>query len=343
MRGQTNARPATAETLANPRKEEPLSQFESPEVRAPSLFVVTGAGPVGWTVAEKLAAAGHRVRVLTRSGSGPDHPLIEKKAVDVSDAAQFGGLFRGAKAVFHCIHGSKYSAKAWAAELPGAEQAVLAAAGEAGAVVVFPESLYSYSAPEKVMAEDSPRQAQGGKRGVRAALLKARAASATDTVSVVAGDFFGPRVRMSHAGERMVRPVAAGKPVQVVGRADQPHSFTYVPDLAAAMIAAADKPSMWNRVWHAPTGPALTQRELAGAFAKAAGARSARVTAIPGWMLKAMGAFSPDMREIAETLYQFERPFVMDSTASQSAFGLVPTPLTEAAAATVAWWGDQER
>ena len=135
-----------------------MSQFESPEVRAPSLFVVTGAGPVGWTVAEKLAAAGHRVRVLTRSESGPDHPLIEKKAVDVSDAAQLGGLFRGAKAVFHCIHGSKYSAQAWAAELPGAEQAVLAAAGEAGAVVVFPESLYSYSAPEKIMAEDSPRQ-----------------------------------------------------------------------------------------------------------------------------------------------------------------------------------------
>ncbi len=31
--------------------------------------VVTGAGPVGWTIAEQLADAGHEVRVLTRSGS----------------------------------------------------------------------------------------------------------------------------------------------------------------------------------------------------------------------------------------------------------------------------------
>ena len=320
-----------------------MSQPESPERPSPALFVVTGAGPVGWTVAEKLAAAGHRVRVLTRSGSGPDHPLIEKKAVDVSDAAQLGGLFRGATAVFHCIHGSKYSAKVWAAELPGAEQAVLAAAGEAGAVVVFPESLYSYSEPDRPMTEDGPREAQGGKRGVRTALLKARAASATDTVSVVAGDFFGPRVRMSHAGERMVRPVAAGKPMQVVGRADQPHSFTYVPDLAAAMIAAADKPDLWNRVWHAPTGPAMSQREIAAAFAAAAGARSPRVSALPGRLLRTMGLVSPGMRELAETLYQFERPFVMDSRASEAALGLQPTPLKEAAAATVAWWGDQER
>lgn len=318
-----------------------MSQPEASGQQSRGLYVVTGAGPVGWTVAEQLAAAGHSVRILTRSGGGPTHPLVEKMSIDVSDPARLGDAFHGTRAVFHCIHGSRYSAEAWTRELPSAEQNVLAAAGEAGAVVVFPESLYSYSAPEKVMAEDSPRQAQGGKRGVRTALLAARAASATDTVSMVASDFFGPRVRTSHAGERMVRPIAAGRPMQVVGRADRPHSFTYVPDLAAAMIAASDKPTVWNRVWHAPTGPALTQRELAGAFANAAGARAPRVTAIPGWALKSMGVFSPDMREIAETLYQFQRPFVMDSTASQAALGLAPTPLHEAAAATIAWWRDQ--
>ena len=304
-------------------------------------YVVTGAGPVGWTVAEQLADAGHRVRILTRSGSGPSHPLVEKMSIDVSDPARLGEAFQGAAAVFHCIHGSRYNAEVWARELPAAEQSVLAAAGQAGAVVVFPESLYSYSAPERPMTEEGPRGAQGGKRGVRTALLNARAKSATDTVSVVASDFFGPRVRGSHAGERMVKPVLAGKSLMVIGRTDQPHTFTYVPDLAAAMIAAADRPQLWNRVWHAPSGPALSQREIARALANAAGARAPRVTALPGWALKSMGVFSSDMRELAETLYQFERPFVMDSAASQAALGLAPTPLNEAAAATVAWWGDQ--
>jgi nucleoside-diphosphate-sugar epimerase len=320
-----------------------MSESESPEVQAPALYVVTGAGPVGWTVAEQLAAAGHGVRVLTRSGSGPDHPRIEKEAVDVSDPARLGALFRGAKAVFHCIHGSQYSAKVWAAELPGAEQAVLAAAGEAGAVVVFPESLYSYSEPDRPMTEEGPREARGGKRGVRTQLLTARAASPTDTVSVVASDFFGPRVRGSHAGERVVKPVLAGKSLLVIGNAGVPHSFTYVPDLAAAMIRAAQDPALWNRVWHTPTGPALSQREIAAAFAAAAGARAPRVSAVPGWALRTMGLFSPGTRELAETLYQFERPFVMDSRASEAALGLQPTPLTEAAAATVAWWRDQNQ
>lgn len=302
------------------------------------LFAVTGAGPVGWTVAEQLAAQGKRVRVLTRSGSGPEHPLVERLPVDVSDRALVARSIRGATAAFHCIHGSAYSAGAWEQELPAAEQAVLAAAGEAGAVVVFPESLYSYSEPDRVMAEDSPRAASGGKRGVRTALLKARQASATGTVSVVAGDFFGPRVRMSHAGERMVPAILSGRKLRVVGSADQPHSFTFVPDLAAAMIKAGQNPVLWDRVLHAPTNPALTQRELAAAFADAAGVPQPKVGTLPGWLLRTVGLFSADIRELGETLYQFQRPFVMDSGASEAALDLRPTPLAAAAKATVEWW-----
>lgn len=305
------------------------------------VYVVTGAGPVGWSVAAQLAEQGRQVRLLTRSGSGPGHPLIERIRGDAKDPAVLRSVLAGAQAVFHCIHGSAYNASVWQAELPAAEHAVLAAAQEVGAVVVFPESLYSYSEPDSVMSEGSPRQATGGKRGVRTELLRARAASATPTVSVVSGDFFGPRARTAHAGERMVAPILAGKNVSVVGSSRQPHSFTYVPDLARAMIAAADQPSAWNAVWHAPTGPALTQKELAQAFAAAAGRPSPKVRVLPGWTLRAAGIFSADARELAEMLYQFERPFIMDSAASEAALGVTPTPLETAVAATVDWWRQQ--
>lgn len=307
------------------------------------MYVVTGAGPVGWTVAEQLAERGEDVRILTRSGSGPDHPLIERMRVDASDPKQLSQALNGAVAVFHCIHGSAYRAAVWATELPQAEQVVMDAAAAAGAVVVFPESLYSYSEPGSVMTEAGPRAASGGKRGIRTQLLNARHMHAADTVSVVAGDFFGPLVRTAHAGERMVPLVVEGKSVQVIGSARQPHSFTFVPDLAAAMIAAARNPELWNTVLHAPTGPALTQRELAAAFAEAASVAASKVSAVPGWALRTASLFSSDMRELAETLYQFERPFVMDSSQSQRLLGLEPTPLPEAAAATVAWWRDAVR
>lgn len=305
------------------------------------LFIVTGAGPVGTAVAEVLRDRGARVRVLTRSGSGPEG--TERLRVDARDADAVAARLAGADAVFHCAHAA-YSAKVWARDLPAAERVVLDAAADAGAPVVFPESLYSYTRSDLVMDEDGPRDAAGGKRGVRTALLAARAAHRAATASVVAGDFIGPGVLSAHGGERMLSAVFGGRTLQVIGRPDVPHSFTYVPDLAAAMVAVADRMRAGaseggsDRVWHAPTAPAVTQAELAALFARAAGVGAPRVVGTPAALLTALGLVMPSMRELAETAYQFTAPFVLDSTRSQRELGLRPTPLPDAAAATVAWW-----
>lgn len=303
-----------------------------------SHHVVTGAGPVGATVALQLADAGERVTLVTRSGSGPEHPLIERRQVDVARPGALAAVLDGAVAVHHCIHASRYDAATWRAELVPAEQALLAAAGAAGAVVVFPESLYAYGRVTGPITEDTPRTATAGKPGVRTALLRARAASATPTVSVAASDFLGPRVLTSHAGERMAAAVLGGRTLRVVGSLDQPHSWTYVPDLAAAMIRAAADESLWNSVLHAPTGPALTQRELATAFAGAAGVPVPRLGTIPAGMLRAIGLVHRDTRELAEMSFQFTAPFVLDSTASEERLGLEPTPFDDAIRATADWW-----
>ncbi len=183
-----------------------------------AIHVVTGAGPVGSTVAQQLAESGQRVRLLTRSGSGPEHPLVERRRVDVSRPEQLDAAFEGAVAVHHCIHGSRYDARTWRAELPVAERHVLAAAGRVGAVVVFPESLYSYGPVDGPITEDTPRTATTGKLGVRTELLAQRDASPTPTVSVAASDFYGPLVRNAHAGERLVPTVLAGPDHAGVGQ-----------------------------------------------------------------------------------------------------------------------------
>ena len=129
--------------------------------------------------------------------------------------------------------------------------------------------------------------------------------------------------------------ILAGKTVNVVGSLDQPHSFTYVPDLARAMVTASLAPELWDTVLHAPTVAAGTQRQLVEAIAAAAGVATPRAWALPSWVLKAMGVFSVDMRELAETSYQFDRPFVMDSRRSQELLGLAPTPFEQQVKETV--------
>lgn len=298
--------------------------------------IVIGAGPVGTTVALQLAESGRRVRLITRSGSGPEHPLVERRRGDASDPATLTEAFDGARAVFDCMHASAYRAATWRAELPHAERVVLDAAGAVGAVVVFPESLYSFGRVDAPITEATPRRATGGKPAIRVELLAAREASSTPTVSVAASDFYGPFVRDAHAGERMTSAVLDHRTLHVVGDPDAPHSWTYVPDLAAAMIAAAAQESLWNTLLLAPTAPPLSQRALVAAYSAAAGVPAPKVSGMPGWALRTIGLVHRDTRELAELAYQFDRPFVLDSTVSEARLGLAPTPLEVGAAETIA-------
>jgi nucleoside-diphosphate-sugar epimerase len=171
-------------------------------------------------------------------------------------------------------------------------------------------------------------------------LLRARDAHATPTVSVAAADFLGPYVRAAVAGEQVFAPILTGKRVQALGKIDLPHSFTYVPDLAAAMIRAGADESVWNTVLHAPTARPITQRQLIDSVAAAAGV-SAKIFATPAPVMRLLGLTSEMMRELAEISYQVTRPFVLDSTVSEHRLGLHPTSLDEAVATTVAWWKTQ--
>ncbi|OZD07096.1 epimerase [Rhodococcus sp. 06-235-1A] len=298
------------------------------------LHVVTGAGPVGWTVAEQLAAQGHSVRVLTRSGSGPEHPMIERRSVDI-ESDDLHPHLDGATAIYHCTHAA-YEDAVWRDKLEAMEKRVLDAA--AGTVVAFPESLYAYGRVDGPIREDSPRDATYRKLGVRTQLLAARDRHSTPTVSVAASDFYGPRVMTSHMGERVIAPILAGKPIRVIASADLPHSFTYVPDFAAAMITAAAAPSMWNIFLHTPTAPAVSQRSMIEMFSAAAQLPSPKVGVIPAWVMRALSLVPGPMKELGDTLYQFRYPYVLDSSRSEALLGLQPTALADGTAATMAWW-----
>ena len=63
-----------------------------------------------------------------------------------------------------------------------------------------------------------------------------------------------------------------------------------------------------------------------------------KVSGIPGWVLRLVGLVHRGTRELAVMSYQFDRPYVFDSTASERLLGLKPTPLQDGVAATVASW-----
>lgn len=297
--------------------------------------VVIGYGPVGSTVTAQLLAAGRRVRVVTRSGSGPDE--AERVRADALDPDATAAAIGDAPQVFVAFH-APYSAKAWAAVLPRMEASVLGHARTTGANVAIVESLYAFDGGRSPYSASSPLRPRSRKGAVRRQLIEARAASGARVVSVVAGDFYGPRVLVSHGGERLVRPVLLGRTVRPIGDPDQPHAFTHMPDLGRALIAAAALPGRGHELVMAPNAGSVSMRELVGITAQAAGVPEPRISPMTPAFLRTLGVVVPILRELADVQHQFTQPFEVDTGADQSRLGVRATPWDEAAAQTVAWW-----
>jgi nucleoside-diphosphate-sugar epimerase len=126
------------------------------------------------------------------------------------------------------------------------------------------------------------------------------------------------------------KPLLAGKRAWSYAPLDVPHSWTSINDAAAMLVTAATDERAWGRAWHVPTNDPLTVRELATRFTEATGSPAPKLTAIPYPVLRAIGNLSPMVRELRTTRYQFDRPFILDSSAATDTFGLKPQPIDQA-------------
>ena len=308
-----------------------------------STHVVVGAGPVGSTTATLLAADGHEVVVVTRTGRGPEAPGITRVAADAGAADALAAIADGAASLYNCVNPPYHR---WAEQWPPMAAGFLAAAERSGARLVTMSNVYGYGPTDGPMTEGTPMAATFTNGRIRAQMwgeaLAAHQAGRVQVTEARAADFFGPMVEGSSFGDRIVPKVLAGKGVKVLGRTDLPHSLTYMGDVARALVVLGTDDRAVGRAWHVPTNAPLTQAEWVARLCDAAGVPPVKVGTIGRLALRAAGLFVPELRPMGEIMYQYEAPFVVDSSAFTATFGLEPTPVDEALAATAAWYREQD-
>jgi nucleoside-diphosphate-sugar epimerase len=295
--------------------------------------VIVGSGPVGAATAEHLQARGHEVRMITRSGSGPS--TVERVAADATDAERLATLAAGADALYNCASPPYHR---WPQLWPPLAAALLSAAERSGAVLVTMSNLYGYGEVDGPITEERPMATTAAKLRIRAdmwrAALAAHQAGRIRVTEARASDFVGPGGRSLFT--TMVAPaVRAGRSALVPANLDVPHSLTYTGDVGATLATLGTDPRALGRAWHVPTAPAVSLREAARRLAAIAGAPEPRLRVMSDAVLWLGGLFNAEAREFRKVRYQFERPWVLDSSAVQQTFGLVPTPLDDALRAMV--------
>jgi nucleoside-diphosphate-sugar epimerase len=291
--------------------------------------VVGGTGAIGGAVVEELVLRGHAVRSIGRR-KGAVRASVEERIADVMDPRQAMDSIDGASVVYQCA-APEYTR--WVQEFPTLQANVAEAAERAGARLVVIENLYMYGPSQGPMLETTPMAATGKKGSLRASLsrdlIERHAAGRLRVAIGRASDYYGPGAVNSAVGEQFFAAVARGKGPRWMGRLDQPHALSFLPDIAAGLVTLGEHPEADGQAWHLPVSPALTGKEWSDRTAAVAG-REVKPSTVTRPMLVALGLFMPLLRELRETLYQWERPWLVDDAKFRRAFGVEATDPDEA-------------
>lgn len=302
------------------------------------LTILGAGGAIGNELVKLLALRKQPFRLVGRNprmvpGAAEVHPA------DLSNKEQTIQAVAGSTVVF-LLAGLKYDRKIWAETWPRIMENTIEACKRANARLIFFDNVYMYGKVNGTMTEETPFNPSSKKGEIRAriatTLINEWKAGGITAMIARSADFYGPDTRTSVANVLVFEPMAKQQKPSWLVNDSVPHSYTYTPDAAKALLDLAESSSAWNQTWHVPTTPhPLTGKQFITLAAQEFGVPPKyRVLSRP--MIKIVGWFNSDVGESYEMLYQSDSPYLFDSSKFARAFGFAGTPYADGIRATAA-------
>jgi nucleoside-diphosphate-sugar epimerase len=303
------------------------------------MHTILGAGGViGTLLLPELAAQGTPVRLVSRRATmtGGAKEVVQ---ADLSNRQSVIDAVAGSDVVY-LLAGLKYELRAWQELWPRIMANAIEACQRANAKLVSFDNVYMYGRVDGPMTEETPFNPCSRKGEVRAKiaqkLLGEVKAGGITAMIARAADFYGPNARTGVANILVFDKFAKGGKASVMVTAALPHSYTYTPDAAKALVTLTRAKDPWNTTWHLPTAPdPPTGKQFVEMAARTFGVPP-KYSILQPWMLRMVGLFDATVREIPEMLYQNAYPYHFDSSKFRKAFGVDATPYARGVEQTAA-------
>jgi nucleoside-diphosphate-sugar epimerase len=324
-------------TLADNTSSSPGTRLD------PGTHVVLGTGQVGRAVGRYLCRLDADVRVVNRSGDAPAGLSdVDVTSADISRPAAARSACSGAAVVYFCLQ-PPYDK--WPERFPPLLGGAIDATASADATFVMADNLYMYGPADGHVHEGVDWAGTTERARTRAEMARTVLGAHEDgRIQATIGrasDFYGPGVTRSIVGKQVFRPICAGGTVWFPGDPSLPHTYTYVPDFARALVTLGAHETAMGAAWHVPNAETLTTRQFVEMAGDIAGT-DPTVRGLPSWAIRLLGFVSPTIGQLRETQYQRSEPFVVSHEKFQRAFEFEPTPHREALGRTVEWYRENE-
>jgi nucleoside-diphosphate-sugar epimerase len=301
--------------------------------------ILGAGGAIGVDLARELKKYTDEIRLVSRNPK----KINSTDQIFVADLINSDEVFKaveGSEIVYLTV-GLEYNIKVWKEKWPLLMKNVIDACIKHQSKLVFFDNVYMIGGDNvNHITEDSPLSPVSKKGQVRAQLNQMifNQIAKGDLKAIIArsADFYGPVKDRSVMMELVYKNLNSGKKAQWLCNARVKHSFTYIPDAAAAIALLGNTEDAYNQIWNLPSdNNVLTGEEWIRLFADEMD-KSIKYQVVPLWMLKILGIFIPVMREFPEMAYQFDRDYIFDSSKFEKRFKIKATSSEDGVRETVA-------
>lgn len=291
--------------------------------------ILGAGGAIGVELAKILPQYTDQVRLVSRNPK-PVNSSDEIIKADLTNADDVNRAVKDSEIVY-LIVGLQYQLKIWQQTWPVIMKNVIEACKSTQSKLVFFDNIYAYDGTNlNPITEDHPINPPSRKGIVRKEILKMfwNAIENKEIEGLVAraADFYGPSIKnVSVLIETVFNPLSEGKRANWLGKVDFKHSFTYTPDAARGTAILGNTPDAYGEVWHLPTAPdPLTGRQWIETVAEKLGSKP-KFMAASKFVVKIIGLFNSQMKELVEMMYQYDRDYVFNSDKFNERFNFEPT------------------
>lgn len=256
-----------------------------------TVLILGASGRFGRNAALAFEAAGWTVRRFNRTQDQLD---IAAKGVDV------------------IVAGWNPQYQDWAAQVPDQQAQIRRVALTNDATVILPGNVYVYG-PEShsPWGADTPHRATNPLAIVRRDLETALQREGVKTILLRGGDFLDTEPSGNWFDLMMAKSLPKGT-LTFPGRTDADHAWAFLPDMARAAVALAQKRDTLNRFEDVPfPGYTMTGDQMAQTLSRALGRpiRTRRMSWIP---LHLALPFMPVAKHLFEMRYLWSLPHALD-------------------------------
>ncbi|SFN91132.1 dTDP-4-dehydrorhamnose reductase [Roseovarius lutimaris] len=202
----------------------------------------------------------------------------------------------------------------WAAQVPALHARIQAAARASGATVILPGNVYVY-APDTPLpwGPDRAHRATNPLGRIRVDLEASYRRSGVQTIVLRAGDFIDTEHSGNWLDKVILRGLCKGR-ISYPGPVDVPHAWAYLPDLACAAVALAEKRSELGQFEDlAFDGYTLTANQMAAILSDIT-RRPVQARPMSWLPIQAARPFWPEARYLLEMRYLWQVPHRLDCT-----------------------------